>query len=95
MINIFIDNISNNPLVMASDNETLIDTLHNNGINVRYLGLIHEKSKSIKNFYLTKLIERTIFVRSFNKFLREVAVDESKEVFLHIFIYFINLIFGN
>lgn len=56
---------------MVLDNETLVDILHSNGINIRYLGYINEISeKKFKNFYMTRLTERIIFIRSFNKFLR-------------------------
>lgn len=80
---------------MILDNETLVDILHSNGINIRYLGYINEKSIKVKNHYLTKLTERIIFVRSFNKFLREVAIEEPKENFLVILVYFLNLMFGS
>ena len=81
---------------MVLDNETLVDILHSNGINIRYLGYINETSqKKFKNFYITRLTERIIFVRSFNKFLRQVATEETNENFIRIFVYFMNLVFGS
>ena len=71
IIPVFLDNATNNPLAMVLDNETLVDVLHNNGINVRYLGYINKQSRTkFKNYYITKLTERIIFIRSFIKFLR-------------------------
>ena len=81
---------------MVLDNETLVDMLHGNGINIRYLGYINESSeKKFKNFYMVTLTERIIFVRSFNKFLRKIATEETKDNFIIIFVYFMNLMFGS
>lgn len=46
VISVFINNMSANPMIMPMDMEGLVDSLHKNGINLRYLGFIYNQLKN-------------------------------------------------
>lgn len=95
MITIFLNNLSSNPMLIPMDSEALINSLHKNGINVRYLGYINNLIKAQKNSYLVKLIEKTIFIRAMRKYFRGMVFEENSETFLRIVIQSLNMILGN
>lgn len=77
------------------DMEGLVDSMHKNGINLRYLGYIHSQLKNTQNHYFMKLIERTVFVRAFVKILRKIALELNSETIISLFIRFTNIFLGN
>lgn len=80
---------------MPMDMEALVDSLHKNGINLRYLGFIYENVLKSQNKYLKKLIERTVFVRCLTKILRTIALEYNREILLALFVHLINLFLGD
>lgn len=77
------------------DMEGLVDSMHKNGINLRYLGYIHSQLKNTQNHYFLRLIERTVFVRAFIKVLRKVSLEVNSETIISLFIRFTNMLLGN
>jgi protein TIF31 len=95
MITIFLNNMASNPLLVPMDMETLTSSMHKNGINLRYLGYIHSLIKTDGNNFLSKLIEKTIMVRSIRKYFRFIVFDESSELLLEIIIQNLNMLLGS
>ena len=95
MVSIFLNNLSSNPMLIPMDMEALVDSLHKNGINIRYLGYINNLIKFQKNSYLVKLVEKTIFIRSMRKYFRGMVFEENSETFLKIVIQNLNMILGD
>lgn len=81
-------------MLMPLDMEGLVDSLHKNGINVRYLGHIYKSVCQTQNSYFKRLIERTIYVRCFVKLLRKMTFELNNETLLALFVHFINLFLG-
>lgn len=82
-------------MIMPMDMEGLVDSLHKNGINLRYLGHIHGLLNNSQNHYFKRLIERTVLVRAFVKVLRKVSIEVNQETILALFVRLVNLFLGN
>lgn len=95
VIPVFITNINQNPMIMPLDIQGFIDSLHKNGINLRYMGHIYQQVCLTQNHYFKKLIERFVFVKAFVKFLRKVAIDTNNETLIALFVHLVNLFLGN
>lgn len=95
VIPVFITNINQNPMIMPLDIQGFIDSLHKNGINLRYMGHIYQQVCQTQNHYFKKLIERFVFVKAFVKFLRKVAIDTNNETLIALFVHLVNLFLGN
>jgi len=77
------------------DMESLIDQMHTRGINVRYLGSLYHLLKETGEKVVSRLIERTVWVRSFRKYIREVATKIQHSDLLAVIVRDLNLILGN
>lgn len=62
------DMYNSNPVI---DCQNLIDIMHRNGINTRYLGIMHQICLKTTNKYVERLIEFCIIMRSFVKMTRD------------------------
>lgn len=74
-----IKNMSKNEGI-PTDSQSLKDFFHQNGVNIRYLGLISESIKDQNLPQVKNIIEREVVVRCMkhllNKYLRECESDE-------------------
>ncbi len=94
IIPLFMKNVLANSMMVPLDMEGLVDQMHLNGINLRYFGKLHEMSISMKNIQISRLIERTVFVRALIKIFRQIAIKENRETLMKIVIQYLNMILG-
>ena len=95
MIPTFINNLTANSSSIPLDSKDLASSLHKFGINIRYIGTIYAKLQPRHHSHYIKLIERFVIIRSLRKFLREIAIDESKQTYIDCMIQYINMLLGN
>ena len=77
------------------DMEGLVDSMHKNGINLRYLGYIHTQLQNTQNHYFLRLIERSILVRSIVKILRKISLEVNSETIISLFLRLANIVLGS
>jgi len=77
------------------DMESLITQMHSRGINVRYLGLLYRILRESGEKIVARLIERTVWVRSLRKYIREVATKIQHCDLLAVIVRDLNLILGD
>lgn len=79
---------------VPADSEAIEQAFHAHGLNMRYLGTVHEAIKEKELNHLKTLLEREAVVRSVkhlaNMYLREVSDTHLSAVLAHLF----NLIFA-
>lgn len=79
-----------------TDSQALEQAFHSHGINMRYLGFIHEKlgKQEEKTQFLQDIVEKEILIRSLkhviNEWIRETSDNGLNETIAHAF----NLIFS-
>jgi protein TIF31 len=95
MIPTFINNLTANSSSIPLDSKDLADSLHKFGINIRYVGKIYAQLHPRHHAHYIKLIERFVIIRSFRKFLRDIAIDESKQTYIDCMVQNINMLLGN
>ena len=89
------------------DCESLVKTMHKNGVNTRYLGMLHSlvsekgdpkkgKTSQKKGYeWVHQMISFTILVRSFVKILREVVQKFDHENAIEVILQCLNLLLGD
>lgn len=82
-------------MVKISDNKSISETMHQYGINIRYLGHLIGQIDKNNHLNIFLLLEKALIVRCLKHILRE-TIREYKESNLALVIsHFLNCIFGN
>lgn len=95
MIPTFINSLVSNAVSAPLDINGLTDSMHKLGINVRYIGKVHESLNKKMYPHLAKLVERFVVVRCLKKILRRVALQEDLQTFVECLVQYLNILLGN
>lgn len=77
------------------DSFSLIEEMHKMGVNTRYLGKIYDMLDERQYYYLKRLIERVVLVRSFVKYVRFFMLKDEKPEFAPLIVHCLNYFMGD
>lgn len=84
-----------NPTSVPIDTDSLIESMHKYGINVRYIGRIWASFDGPNDKFFKLLFEKTILIRSLRKYFRRLALNLSINELLNVIVHFLNCILGD
>ena len=77
------------------DSKSIRDIFHNNGVNMRYLGIVLNKLDKVKHVHIKYALERVILVKSLKHVCRSIMRDSNKIHLLYNLAHLLNCIFAS